>query len=302
MKILIIGSKGFIGKNLTEYLSSRDYEVWGADVIVDYVNREKYFLIDPTNADFKPVFEKNKYQFCINCSGASSVPDSLLDPSRDYYLNTVNVFRLLDSIRVYNPDCRFINLSSAAVYGNPAELPVKESFNPNPLSPYGLHKWQAELLCKEFYDFYKVRSCSLRIFSVYGAGLRKQLFWDLYRKVKSGAEIKLFGTGEESRDFIYISDLSRAIEAILLNSGFRAEVVNVANGIEIKIKDAAGMFLGLFSPVPVHSFTGEERKGDPSNWKADIGKLSSFGYKPEVNIQNGLKMYYAWLTSKAFQD
>jgi UDP-glucose 4-epimerase len=164
MKILIIGSKGFIGQYLISYFSGIGNEVWGADVVTDYVNTEKYFLIDASNSDFSSVFQKIVYDLCINCSGAASVPESLNNPIRDYYLNTVNVFKMLEAIKNFQPDCRFINLSSAAVYGNPKQLPVKEDSITNPLSPYGAHKLQSEQICKEFHDFYNINTCSLRIF------------------------------------------------------------------------------------------------------------------------------------------
>ena len=124
MKILIIGSKGFIGQHLRRFLISRNEEVWGADVVADYVHPEQYFVIDASNADFHALFAEIQFDLCINCSGAASVPDSLQHPLRDYNLNTANVFKLLDAIRISQKNCKFLNLSSAAVYGNPETLPV----------------------------------------------------------------------------------------------------------------------------------------------------------------------------------
>ena len=293
-KIIIIGSKGFIGQNLYNYFSANGYKVWGADVVTDYVNIEQYFLIDASNADFSSVFKHLKYDLCINCSGAASVPDSLINPVRDYYLNTVNVFKILAAIKSFQPDCRFINLSSAAVYGNPISLPVKEDSATRPLSPYGIHKLQAEQVCKEFYDFYNIGTCSLRIFSVYGNGLQKQLFWDLYQKTKTGDPIKLFGTGQESRDFINIFDLARAIELVSELSNFEADILNIANGEEIMIKDVTALFFSFFDEEIKYSFSGDTRKGDPNNWVADISRLKSFGYSPSVELNKGLQQYYDW--------
>ena len=292
MKIILIGSKGFIGHNLLNYLSGNGHEVWGADVVTDYVDLDRYFLIDASNSDYSSVFKYNKYEVCINCSGAASVPDSLLNPLRDYYLNTVNVYKILEAIKNFQPDCRFINLSSAAVYGNPQHLPVKEFARPNPLSPYGIHKLQSEQICKEFNDYYKIQTCSLRIFSVYGPGLQKQLFWDLYKKAKAGRPFTLYGTGNESRDFIYISDLVKAIELVTEFSSFKAEVINIANGQEIIIKDAVTIFYSFFKSEIAYSFSGNIREGDPANWLADIKKLTSFGYKPLIDIKTGLGKYF----------
>lgn len=300
MKVIIIGSKGFIGHNLLNHLLGKGYEVWGADVVVDYINKERYFLIDASNSDYSSVFQHLKYDICINSSGAADVPESLKNPLRDYYLNTVNVFKILEAIKKYQPACRFINLSSAAVYGDPQYLPVKEGAIPNPLSPYGIHKLQAEQICKEFYDFYKIKTCSIRIFSVFGPGLKKQLFWDLYNKAKAGIPFTLYGTGNESRDFIYVLDLLKAIEIVSEFSSFNADVINVANGKEIMIKDAVSIFFNFFNHDIEYSFSGESRQGDPVNWLADINKLNSLGYQPSIDIDTGLQRYFEWVTLNKF--
>lgn len=294
MKYLIIGSKGFVGAKLQEYLLSIGQKVKGADVIVDY-NYDDYYLLDASNCDFKFIFEKEDFDICINCSGAASVPDSINNPLRDYFLNTVNVFKILTAIKEYQPNCKFINLSSAAIYGNPIALPITEVSEVNPLSPYGIHKKQSEEICKEFHDFFNIKTCSLRIFSAYGPGLKKQLFWDLHKKSKSEEKIKLYGSGNESRDFIYISDLVIAIELISKSNHFKGEAINVANGKEIFIKDCVSSFYGYFDEFVDYEFSGNSRKGDPNNWCSDISILKELGYKQSVNIEQGLLKYYKWL-------
>lgn len=299
MRILIVGSKGFIGHHLGSYFEARGHDVWGADIIEDYSKDEKYFTIDASNSDFGSVMGHIYYDVCINCSGAASVPDSIIYPLRDYFLNTVNVFKLLEAIRHFQPSCKFLNLSSAAVYGNPQLLPISEDTPTLPLSPYGLHKLYAEQICAETFNFYGVRTCSVRIFSVYGPGLKKQLFWDIYKKVKSGKSFTLFGTGEESRDFINIVDLQQAISLIIEFSEFNGNIINVANGQEIRIKDAVSIFVDLFNLDIEYSFSGGVRVGDPVNWKADITKLQSMGYRQEIELFQGLKMYYEWVTGSS---
>lgn len=294
MKYLIIGSKGFVGAKLQEYLLSIGQKVKGADVIVDY-NYDDYYLLDASNSDFKFIFEKEDFDICINCSGAASVPDSINNPLRDYLLNTVNVFKILTAIKEYQPNCKFINLSSAAIYGNPKALPISEMSEVNPLSPYGIHKKQSEEICKEFHDLFNIKTCSLRIFSAYGPGLKKQLFWDLYKKFKNEEKIKLYGTGNESRDFIYITDLVIAIYIVSNSNYFNGEAINVANGKEIFIKDCVSSFYNYFGEFVDYEFSGNSRKGDPNNWCSDISILKKLGYKQSVNIEQGLLKYYKWL-------
>lgn len=294
MKILIIGSKGFIGSNADSYFTKKGSAVFGCDVVVDY-NDQNYYLVDATNSNYKEIFEKQNFDVCINCSGAANVQDSITNPQRDFHLNTVNVFKILDAIRRYNHGCKFINLSSAAVYGHPESLPVKETQKLNPISPYGFHKKYAEEICKQFYQEFNIQTLSVRIFSAYGQGLKKQLFWDLYKKSKNNDLIELFGNGNESRDFIYIDDLLDAIDILINNAKFKGEVINASSGIEITIKDVANIFIDILGSNKKINFNQKTKEGDPKNWRADISILKSFGFTPKTSINDGLKKYYEWL-------
>lgn len=293
MKILIIGSKGFIGKHAYDYFAKKNEDVYGADVSVDYAN-SKYFTIDSTNSDFTEIFENHEFDVCINCSGAASVPDSLVHSLRDFTLNSFNVFKILDSIKKHTPNCKLINLSSAAVYGNPKSLPIKETDAVQPVSPYGFHKKFAEDILYEYHRFFGIQSCSLRIFSAYGAGLYKQIFWDLYQKTKTQKDIQLFGTGKETRDFINIADILQSIDLIINKGDFSADVYNIANGEQISIEKIAKLVLEELQFKGDLSFTGIEREGDPLYWVADIEKIKKIGYKKQISIEEGIKSYIKW--------
>jgi dTDP-glucose 4,6-dehydratase/UDP-glucose 4-epimerase len=293
MQILIIGSKGFIGSHAMCYFSTK-HSVWGADIVNEY-NEKNYFQVDSTNANFHTIFQSQPFDVCINCSGAASVPASLENPLRDFELNTNNVFKILSAIKLYSPECRFLNMSSAAVYGNPSVLPITEKQPLNPISPYGKHKLFAEEICREFYEMFTIRSLSLRIFSAYGEGLKKQFFWDLFKKSQSGSVIELWGTGNESRDFIYINDIMQVIELAIKNDYFYGNAVNVANQLEVKMADAAKMFFKQYNQNNNYFFNGKTREGDPLNWCADISIIKSWGYNPQFSLNDGLLNYTQWL-------
>src|ERR1700709_1177296 len=114
MRILILGSEGFIGKNLTRYLINKGYQVHCADIILK--KADNYSIINPEAPDFSALFISHKYELCINATGAANVQISFSNPSLDYSLNTSNVYFILDTIRNHNPTCKFVNISSAAVY------------------------------------------------------------------------------------------------------------------------------------------------------------------------------------------
>ena len=293
MKILIIGSKGFIGSAALNFYLHKNYVVFGCDIVNDYTS-ENYFQIDATNSEFNQIFKSYDFDVCINCSGAASVPQSLQNPLRDFTLNTYNVAKLLEAIKEYQPNCKFVNLSSAAVYGNPIELPIKESSICNPISPYGIHKKFAEELCTEYQVYFNLKTCNVRIFSAFGNGLKKQLIWDLYQKFKTQNSIELFGTGEETRDFIHVDDIISALTYVIKNGDFKGENYNIANGQEIKIKDIAKLFAKLTGSQKTIIFNQQQKEGDPIFWRADITKIKSFGYEQKISIEEGLRKYIQW--------
>lgn len=296
MKILIIGSEGFIGGHAKQYFSSFN-EVWGAD-IQRKDNETFYFQLEVSDSHFDTIFENVKFDVCINASGNGSVPISLNKPVFDFELNVTNTIKILDAIRVYNPECKYINMSSAAVYGNPAVLPIKEFSDLKPLSPYGWHKLYAEQICKEYYYLYNIQTINLRLFSVYGENLRKQLFWDLYQKCLHTSQVELFGSGKETRDFIYINDLMLAIDCVIKEGLFNGEAINIASGIETEIIKAATLFINEIDPNINLKFNMIVKPGDPLNWRADISLLESFGFKNGISIENGLKNTVQWLKEK----
>ena len=246
MKILIIGSRGFIGSHCSNHFS-QFAEVWECDIVDE--SRNNYFYLNPENPDFTDVFSSQDFDVCINCSGAANVQNSITNPKNDYKLNTLFVLQQLNALRKYTPNCKYLHISSAAVYGNPVSLPIKEINTLSPISPYGEHKKMAEEICTQCFLEHDINTISIRVFSAYGPGLKKQLFWDLYRKYKTQNKIELYGTGLESRDFIYIDDLIFSIECVIKNAVFNGGVINVANGEEIYIKDAAKIFYEYLDPT-----------------------------------------------------
>ncbi len=294
--MLIIGSEGFIGSHCKNFFKKKDFEVHCADIILK--TDSKYFFINPESANYNSIFSQHNFDVCINASGAANVQFSFNQPYTDFFLNTVNVYSILESIRVHNASCAFINLSSAAVYGNPEILPISEKTHVKPTSPYGLHKVYSEQICKEFHDFFGLRTLSLRIFSAYGPGLRKQLFWDLYQKSKhSNDSIIVYGTGKETRDFIYIDDLIHAIDCVVMKNSFSGDVINVASGTSTTIKEVATAFLKLYKPEISLHFSGEEKKGDPLYWNAEIATLKSYGFKNNYSMEKGITETVHWLVN-----
>ena len=277
LRIVILGQKGFLGSALIKMFR------FGSCVGIDDINLLNDLL--PTKCDV-----------LINCAGASNVPISFIDPSNDLEKNLVLVKDILEIIRLSgNKKIRFINLSSAAVYGNPQNLPIRESNKCLPISPYGSHKMMAEELCRYYNSCFGIKTLSLRIFSAYGIGQQKMLLWDLHQKIRnSNGEIILFGTGNESRDFINTEDIYRQLILAIENSKFDGEAVNVGNGNEVYIKDIVELYKKHYPKSFNYQFNGENRPGDPLNWCADISIMKNWGYQNVIGIEQGIKDYINW--------
>ncbi|MCC7303033.1 MAG: NAD-dependent epimerase/dehydratase family protein [Bacteroidia bacterium] len=294
MTILIIGSRGFIGSACLRHFSAQ-HSVITADIVPDNCSTD-HFEISKA-ADYNRLFSDRRPDLVINASGAANVGQSFSDPEKDRQLNVLNVDNILNSIALSGLKCKFINFSSAAVYGNPDSLPVKENARLNPLSPYGAHKLESEGLLRNYWTKHGISACSLRIFSAYGPGLRKQLFWDLYHKAMQNNVVTLAGTGAESRDFIFIDDLVHAIDLIATRAPMKGEAINVATGEEVTIRAAAEIFLRQMGMGHRLEFNGKVREGDPMNWRADITLLKEWGFESATTIELGLHKYLKWVKS-----
>jgi len=287
VRILILGSSGFIGSNLRHNFLNKGFEV-----IV--IHREELQSDSTLTEMLKEI------DVMINCIGSANVGLSFTNTTLDFDSNVLVVKRVLEILRIYELNrIKFINLSSAAVYGNPIELPTGETVQTSPLSPYGYHKLMSELLMKEYGQCFGLRTLSLRVFSAYGNGQRKLLFWDLHKKIEAAnGAIKLFGTGEESRDYIHADDIAEQVLLAIENADFQGESLNVANGQEVRVSTVASLFKKHYPAHFDFEFNNEVRLGDPVNWCADISKMKIWGYVPSIYLEEGICKYINWIKNE----
>ena len=290
------GSKGFIGSHLLSCLELEGHEVYGWSLEGIYCGNKRISSCNMLEYDevLKIIRELNP-DLVYHCAGSADVSYSVYHPYDDLVSNYITTHNLVFAIKESGLlNIKFILLSSAAVYGNPICLPMMEEAPIIPLSPYALHKRAAEEVCLFALSNFGIKCRILRLFSVYGPGLRKQIFWDMFQKIKNYNSLSLLGSGEESRDYIFIDDL---IEVLKLVGTIDCEhnVFNVGNGREITIRKVAEVFalkMGLDTERVL--FTGKRREGDPINWCADISKIECIGYKQSVSFEDGVQRYIDW--------
>jgi UDP-glucose 4-epimerase len=297
---LVTGPHGFLGGYITTRLTGGGYQVAGvglkpppgSDSSPELSTFYEMELPTPALAD---VLREESPDLIVHTAAPASVGASVADPLDDFTRSVETWFRLLDAVRTVAPSARVILISSAAVYGDPASLPVGEDAPIAPVSPYGFHKWMCEVIAREHSELHGLQIAIARVFSAYGRGLRRQVVWDTCVKLSSAGPVSMSGTGEEARDFVHGADVAEAIAIIAERGDFHAGVYNVASGSQTTIRQLVDLLAGMADPGREARFSGEARDGDPKKWLADIRALEALGFAPGWDLSRGLADYLAWL-------
>ena len=239
----------------------------------------------------------------VHAAGGSSVAASVADPNRDFERTVGSLTSVLDFIDRQASNARLIFLSSAAVYGSAGTAPIPEEAPLHPISPYGHHKKVCEDLILERVRAGALDATILRLFSVYGPGNRKQLFWDVANRLCSHPRtLELAGTGEEARDFLYIDDTVALIRLLAERGEPSPLVVNGGSGVAVTVREAAET-LSFALKVPTQIvFTGVERAGDPSRMICDPALARMLGFAPRVSFPHGVQRFAEWAKGAILAD
>ncbi len=303
MNVLVTGGAGFIGSHLVEALVARGDEVTVLDDLrggnlsnLDAViGRIRFEEGDVLSTDLAALIGAGGFDTVFHLAGTAYVPPSVEDPIYDFRMTAEATLRLLDAVRRSGGGPRVVYTSSAAVYGEPETLPITEDHLIQPVSPYGLHKYTAEQEVRLFADLYGMRTASARLFSVYGPRQRKQIIFDVARKIVATPQrIEAFGDGTQIRDFVFVGDVVRALTTIVDAAPMRGEVYNVASGAGVSTGDLIGLIAAALGESPQVAWTGSVRPGDPNKWLASIDRLRSIGYQPATDLPDGIAATVAW--------
>jgi UDP-glucose 4-epimerase len=231
----------------------------------------------------------------IHLAGGSQVGASIAHPGEDFRRTVVSGQNLLEWVRLNAPATQVVIASTAAVYGDAHAGPIPEAASLAPKSPYGVHKAIVEMLAGSYGREFAVSSVVLRLFSVYGPGLRKQLIWDLAGRLLRGERrLLLGGSGEERRDFVHIDDAAAALLQAVSLASPGAPAFNCGSGRALRVREVAELAVRGFPGTEI-GFSGEARAGDPFSLVSDPEKALAAGLRAATPFEAGLADTMAWI-------
>ncbi|HHX95439.1 MAG TPA: NAD-dependent epimerase/dehydratase family protein [Clostridia bacterium] len=267
MKLLVTGGAGFIGSHVVDLLVSLKHQVIVVDNLVtgkkENVNeRAVLYEVDICSPQLEDVFRSESPEAVFHLAAQATVPRSLEDPLYDAEVNIAGTLNILEMMHRYGAG-RIIYSSSAAIYGNPVELPVVEEHPLAPVSPYGLSKYVAEEYITLYSRMYGIDYMILRYANVYGP--RQTLEGEagvvtiFINNLKKGFPLTINGDGRHTRDFVFVGDVAQA-NAEGLTAG-RNGVVNIGTGRETSLQELVDC-LQAAAGKKAQVVYGPERPGD----------------------------------------
>lgn len=308
-RILVTGGAGFIGSHLLERLVARGGKV----TVVDDLSTGSLDNMRPVQSDIRLIREElgqvlrsrrlsmGDYDFLFHLSANSYIPPSVENPRFDFEANLHNTFMILEALRGARNPARLVNISSAAVYGNPARLPIRETDQTVPISPYGVSKLGAERYVKVFAEIYGFSANSVRLFSVFGPRQKKQVIYDFFRKLKDDpARLEVFGDGKQARDFAFVTDVAEGLILAATAAPGRGEAYNLASGTTSTIADLVAACCRQCGAKPEVVYSGQLRPGDADKWIVDMTEIRKIGFAPKMTLETGLAATKAWFDGLTF--
>ena len=307
MKILVTGGAGFIGSHIVDQLLEKGHRVFIVDDLstgsMENINpAADFFQCSVLDGELMELFAREKFDVVFHLAAQTIVASSLEHPDVDARMNVLGTLQVLEGCRLYGVE-RIIFASSAAVYGDSAELPVPEEAEKRPASFYGLSKLTAENYIQMYHALYGLNYLILRYANVYGErqgdrgeGGVVSIFAGCLNQGKS---LTIYGDGGQTRDFVYVGDVAAAnVQAALTPHTNR--ILNVSTQSETSVKELAGLFAeiagGTEEPIYQPARSGDILRSMLRNSEA----CKALSWQPRIGLREGLlRTYQAFRRTKA---
>ncbi len=305
-KCLVTGGAGFIGSNLVDKLIENGYEVVVIDNLVtgkkDYINpRAKFYNVDITSADeVESVFNQESVKTSIDCvfhfAAQIDVYASVENPFFDNKVNLFGGINILESCRKNKVRKMIFASTGGAVYGDTEEIPTTEDTEPNPLSPYGIHKLAFEKYLNYYYKVYAHPYCILRLANVYGPrqykGGETGVITNFIDNTVNNRQSILYGDGNQTRDFVYVDDVVKAfikgakqdnIGVFNISTGVETRILDIINIIETVTEEKMNLCCKNFKP-------GEQQRSCLNFSRAE----QILRWTPHTELTKGIRKTLDW--------
>lgn len=305
--VLITGGLGFIGSALARRLVELRARVTLVDSLIPEYGGNLFniddirdrVIVDLTDVRDTAAISSliGKRQFLFNLAGQTSHLDSMTDPVTDLNINAAAQLHILEACRRHNRDLKIVFASTRQVYGRPEYLPVDEKHPIAPVDVNGINKLAGEWYHLLYNDVYKIRACALRLTNTYGPGMRvkdsRQTFLGIWiRRLIEQKPIRIFGSGEQRRDFNFVTDVVEALLRAAASDAANGQILNLGHREHISLLELAKLLVELNSggKYELGPFPEGRKAIDIGDYYADFGKINKLlGWLPEVKLEDGLR-------------
>jgi len=301
MKVFVTGGAGFIGNHLVDSLLKAGNKVTIYDNLknsseskISHLLKNGASFVKGDVTDYQTLSNAiADFDLVVHLAAEIDVQESIKFPERIHHVNvtgTVNLLRSCVEQKVRN----VVAASSAAVFGNPKDLPLSENSQTIPISPYGASKLAIEHYMQAFSNSYDLNCMTLRFFNVYGKGQSgpyASVITKFMEKIADNKPLVIFGDGSNTRDFVSVYDVVQSIQnAITKIDGKKGNAYNIGSGKYTTIEDLAKLMISI-SGKPLSIEHKQPKKGDIQHSQTSIWLAQrDLGYSPKTQLKEGLEM------------
>ncbi|BBD59792.1 NAD-dependent epimerase/dehydratase [Nostoc sp. HK-01] len=309
-KIIVTGAAGFIGSHITEVLLQQGEEVIGIDEFNDYYDpilKRKNIAYLSCWSNFKLIEGNIQFldwqtllkdvEIIYHQAAQAGVRASWGEGFRAYTERNINSTQvLLEAAKDAKKLKRLVFASTSSVYGDAETLPTHESICPHPVSPYGITKLAAERLCGLYQKNFNVPIVALRYFTVYGPRQRPDMaFHKFFKAILQDEAIPIYGDGQQTRDFTFVSDVVAANLAAASEASAVGKILNIGGGSRVVLTEVLDTMAEIVGQ-PIKKNYIEKAMGDARHTAADISQAQKIlGYQPQVSLREGLTQEWQWV-------
>ena len=294
-KILVTGGAGFIGFHLCKRLNKLTsnltiYDNLSSGKMENVKDTGKVKFIEGDILDLKKLQSVPKADLIYHLAAQVVVPYSMENPLIDFETNAKGTMHVLEKAR--KDDAKLVFASSAAVYGNPTQLPTKEEYGFHPVSCYGMSKVVGEEYCSMYRDQYGLDVTIVRFANVYGLRCHGVIHDFLDKIAKDPTRLEIIGTGLQSRDLVNVADVVDALLTVGSEESTNGETYNIGIGKTTKIIDLAKLMLQILNLQDKTKITttGVSWQGDIDTiWFDNSKAKKALRWNPKITLEDSIK-------------